>query len=103
MGVNKANGNPVYYKADGSLVQGNIANQNYYVFDSNNPNDLSKVSNLVEGDKRILGNTLPTYFGSINTTLRYGNFDFSAMIRFSGGNKISNLTRRDVGYGFYKQ
>lgn len=95
-GVNKANGNPVYYKADGSLVQGNIANQNYYVFDPNNPNDMSKVSSLVERDKRILGNTLPTYFGSINTTLRYGNFDFSAMIRFSGGNKISNLTRREM-------
>lgn len=50
----------------------------------------------MERDKRILGNTLPTYFGSINTTLRYGNFDFSAMIRFSGGNKISNLTRREM-------
>ena len=36
-GVNMANGNPVYYKANGSLVQGNIANSTYYVFDPSNP------------------------------------------------------------------
>src|SRR5690606_8227941 len=37
-GVNPANGNPVYHKADGSLVQGNITNSSYYKFDPNNPN-----------------------------------------------------------------
>src|SRR5690606_11780649 len=36
-GVNRANGNPVYYKADGSLVQGNLPGSTYSVFDPNNP------------------------------------------------------------------
>lgn len=95
-GVNAANGNPVYYKADGTLVQGNIANQGYYLFDPSNPGTLGAVSSLTNDDKQILGNTLPTYFGSVTTTLQYKSFDFSVMGRFSGGNKIFNVTRREL-------
>src|SRR5690606_22283259 len=40
-GVNMKNGNPLYYKKDGSMVQGNITNSLYYVYDPNNPGDLS--------------------------------------------------------------
>lgn len=95
-GVNTANGNPVYYKADGSLVQGNVDNQKYYVFDPANPSSVGTASSLAESDKQILGNTLPTYFGSLSTTLQYKNFDFSVMARFSGGNNIFNVTRREL-------
>ena len=95
-GVNAANGNPVYYKADGSLVQGNIANQNYYLFDPSNPGTLGALSSLASSDKQILGNTLPTYFGSLSTSLQYKSFDFSVMARFSGGNNIFNVTRREL-------
>jgi hypothetical protein len=42
-GVNAANGNPVYYKADGSLVQGLVGKGVYAVFDPSNPDDVSKV------------------------------------------------------------
>ena len=95
-GVNTANGNPVYYKADGSLVQGNIANQGYYLFDPSNPGTLGAVSSLSNDDKEILGNTLPTYFGSVTTGVQYKKFDFSVMARFSGGNSIFNVTRREL-------
>ncbi len=95
-GVNAANGNPVYFKADGSLVQGNIANQNYYLFDPSNPGTLGALSSLASSDKQILGNTLPTYFGSLSTSLQYKSFDFSVMARFSGGNNIFNVTRREL-------
>ncbi|MDQ0476564.1 MULTISPECIES: SusC/RagA family TonB-linked outer membrane protein [Chryseobacterium] len=95
-GVNAANGNPVYYKADGSLVQANIANQGYYLFDPTNPGNLGTASSLTNDDRQILGNTLPTYFGSVNTTLQYKRFDFSVMARFSGGNNIFNVTRREL-------
>jgi hypothetical protein len=57
-GVNPANGNPVYYKADGSLVQGNISTNAYRVFDPANPTDIS----LALSDRKTLGNTIPTYF-----------------------------------------
>lgn len=95
-GVNMANGNPVYYKADGSLVQGNIANSTYYGFDPSNPTALGAASSLSNADRQILGNTLPTYFGALNSTMKYKNFDFGVMARFSGGNKIFNVTRREL-------
>ena len=98
-GVNPANGAPVYYKADGSLVQGVSSGSggNYFVFDPNNPSDASTPSTLnATTDKRILGNTLPKYFGSFSTKFTYKNFDLGFLLRFSGGNKIFNATRRDL-------
>jgi TonB-linked SusC/RagA family outer membrane protein len=95
-GVNSANGNPVYVKADGSLVQGNIATQTYVTFDPNNPTNVSTASNLTAADRKVLGNTLPTYFGGFSSNLSYKNFDFGFLVRFSGGNKIFNATRREM-------
>ncbi len=96
-GVNKANGNPVYYKADGSLVQGNISTAKYAVYDPSNPADVSQAAALsASSDRAILGNTLPKYYGALINRLTYGDFDLSFMFRFSGGNKIFNSTRRDL-------
>ena len=96
-GVNPANGNPVYYKADGSLVQGNISNQKYFKFNPDNPSDMTESSSLdIANDKVILGSTLPKYFGSFNNKFSYKSFDLSIFCRFSGGNKIFNATRREL-------
>ena len=96
-GVNPANGNPVYYKADGSLVQGNIPTGSYVVFNPSDPTNVSISSSLSAAtDRKVLGNTLPTYFGAITNQLSYKNFDLTFLIRFSGGNKIFNSTRRDL-------
>ena len=100
-GVNPANGNPVYYKSDGSLVQGNIDTGLYRVFNPANPADVSVASTLSAADKSILGNVLPTYFGAVINTMKYKNLDFTFMFRFSGGNKIFNATRREgLGQNF---
>jgi len=95
-GVNPANGNPVFTKGDGTLVQGNIDTQAYRVFDVANPTDVSKTSSLGAADKKVLGNILPTYFGAFNSNMVYKDFDLGFMFRFSGGNKINNLTRREL-------
>lgn len=96
-GVNPQNGNPVYYKGDGSLVQGNISDSKYYKFDPSKPADLSTASSLSAGDDRvILGNSLPTYYGAVINRFTYKNFDLNFMFRFSGGNKIFNATQRDL-------
>lgn len=96
-GVNPANGNPVYYKADGSLVQGNLSTATYFVFNPDNPSDITQSASLSAAtDKVVLGNTLPTYYGSVINRFNYKNFDFNFMFRFSGGNKIFNATRRDL-------
>ena len=95
-GVNPANGFPVYYKADGSLIQGNPATGVYTTFNPNNPSATGTASSLVQADKKLLGNTLPTYFGAFNSRMSYKNFDLGFLVRFSGGNKVFNATRREL-------
>ncbi len=95
-GVNKDNGYPVYYKADGSLVQMDYESGTYVVYDPSNPTDVSQSSSLGEGDKYILGQSTPKYFGGWHNTLTYKGFDMSFLFRFSGGNKIYNYARHEL-------
>jgi len=93
-GVNPANGNPVYYKADGTLVQGNIPNSTYYVFNPADPGNISTPSSLSSSlDKFVLGPSLPTYYGGLNSKFTYKRFDLNVMFRYSGGNYIINGSR----------
>lgn len=106
VGVNAANGNPIYESynrdADGNitetiLVQADLTKQAYYVYNADNPTDLSTVRALsATRDRVILGSALPTWFGGLDNTLSFGNFDVNFLIRFSGGNKIMNRTRADL-------
>ena len=97
LGVNAANGNPLYQKADGTVIQGNIPNSTYYVYDASNPTDLTTSSTLSSTlDKKIFGPSLPTFYGGINSRVNYKGFDFTVMFRYSGGNYIMNSTRRDL-------
>ena len=94
-GVNKANGNPVWRKTDGSLVQfDTFGDYDYKVYDPNNPSDVSEASSLDATDRKVLGSSLPKWFGGWNNTFTYKNFDLNIFFRFSGGNKIMNATRQ---------
>jgi TonB-linked SusC/RagA family outer membrane protein len=97
-GVNAANGNPIWVNKDNKLVQANIANQTYYFYDPEKPTVMDATNQTVfnVADKKILGNTVPTYYGSVSSTLTYKNFDLNVMVRFSGGNKIFNRTKNDL-------
>lgn len=97
-GVNNANGNPIYRKANGTLVQNSLqtGTSGYYVYDPANPADLSQTALLTNEDKVVLGSALPKWFGGFDNNLRYGNFDMNVFFRFSGGNKIMNRTRQDL-------
>ena len=48
---------------------------------STDPNDCNQV---------ILGQMAPKYYGAFSTSLQYKNFDFSASVNYSGGNKVYN-------------
>lgn len=96
-GVNPSNGNPVYYKADGSLVQGNLPGGTYSVFDPSNPADNTQASSLSAAtDRSVLGESIPKYFGGLSSSMSYKGFDLGFLFRFSGGNQIFNATRRDL-------
>ncbi len=95
-GVNMANGYPLYEKADGTVIQGNPNDSKYYVYNADSPSTLGAATTLSADDKKVLGNTIPTWFGGFDNTLKYKNFDLNIFFRFSGGNKIANVTRRDL-------
>jgi TonB-linked SusC/RagA family outer membrane protein len=96
-GVNRENGNPVWRKANGKLVQFDTfgTEYNYAEYDPANPADVSKPATLsTTDDRKVLGSTMPTWFGGFNNTLTYRGFDLNLFLRFSGGNKIMNATRQ---------
>ena len=96
-GVNPANGNPMFYKADGTIVQASVDTYLWYKYNAANPGDLSQGAAALTGsDKRILGQANPTWFGGFNNTFRYKSFDFGLMLTFSGGNKVYNVTRQEA-------
>ncbi len=95
-GVNPANGYPVYVKANGTLVQGLLNSASYRVFDPANPSNVSTTASLDQSDKKILGSTLPKYFGGFTSKMSYKDFDLTFLVRFSGGNKLFNSTRREL-------
>ena len=97
-GVNKANGNPIWKKGDGSLVQfDTFGDYNYHVYDPSNPSDVSQPSSLdPDGDRKVLGSVLPKWFGGWTNTFTYKNFDATMFFRFSGGNKILNATEQNA-------
>jgi len=97
MGVNSANGNPLYRKADGQIVQANVPTSTYVAYDPANMTNVSvAAATLSNSDKKVLGPALPTYFGAINTKATYKGFDMNIMFRFSGGNMVMNRTRMDL-------
>lgn len=102
-GVNTANGNPMYYNSSNQLVQHNIANGAYYFANSKNDPTFGAQTSLGIADRRYLGLSLPTFFGGINNSFRYKNFGFDFLIRYSGGNKIMNITRQEalLSQGFH--
>lgn len=97
LGVNAANGNPLYRKADGQVVQADIPTSLYVAYKPATPADVSTpAAQLGNADKTVLGSSLPKWFGAVNTKVSYKGFDFTVMFRFSGGNIVMNRTRMDL-------
>lgn len=96
-GVNPANGNPMWYKEDGSLVQYNNvsgAAAGYYLVDKGVSSTLGAATSL--GNRYIIGNSIPKWFGGFGNNFMYKGFSLEVFFRYQGGNKIYNLTRQEV-------
>jgi TonB-linked SusC/RagA family outer membrane protein len=94
-GVNSGNGNPMYYTASGSLIQGDIESTSYYEVVKPGDPTLGNETTLADEDRRILGSTIPTWYAGFSNTFHYKGFTLDMLWRFSGGNKIFNLTKQD--------
>lgn len=103
-GVNPANGNPLFVKGDGRIVQRSVDNGAYSFYSAESPGNttnttgaaLSAIDVANGGDRRVLGNTNPTWFGGFTNTFRWKGLDLEIFSRFSGGNSILNLTRQET-------
>jgi TonB-dependent starch-binding outer membrane protein SusC len=98
-GVNSQNGNPMFYKADGTLVQVNLQPTNtgvVYVANAKNDGTLGTKSSLAATDMTKLGDGVPTWYGGIANSFSYKGLTLDFMFRYSGGNKIMDVTRQDV-------
>ncbi|MDX2248487.1 MAG: TonB-dependent receptor [Bacteroidia bacterium] len=94
-GVNQANGNPIWVKADGSLVQYNVSTGQYRVYTEENPEDVSTAGTLSAAtDRKLLGNSNPLWQGGWNNTFSYKGLSLQIFFRYVGGNYIMNVTRQ---------
>lgn len=101
-GVNRANGNPTYYKKDGSIIQCNPKDGKYYTYNPENPAEMKTINNIKDEDKTLQGSSIPKWFGGFDNTFTYKNWDLNIFFRFSGGNKIVNYQRINMlSMGFY--
>jgi len=99
-GVNPSNGNAMWQKADGSLVQYNTNAAvgtvgNFYLADKTS-GAVGAASSLAATDKVSLGVSTPTWYGAFSNTFSYKQFGLDFMFRYSGGNKIMNYTRQEA-------
>lgn len=97
-GVNTQNGNPIFEKADGSFVQFDASddpNYGFFVYDQHDPTDESQSATLGAGDKQILGQANPKWYGGLTNSINYKSFDFNIVLTFAGGNKLYNITRQE--------
>ncbi len=102
-GVNSGNGNPMYRKVDGTLIQGNIPTTTYHGVIQPGDATLGAATTLATNDRVVLGSPVPTYFGGFDNTVGYKNWDFNIFFRFSGGNVIYNQTAQEVLYNQFFQ
>jgi hypothetical protein len=94
-GVNPANGNPIYTKADGTLVQGNPDDNSYYVYNPQNPGDLSEgASALSSDDKVILGHAQPKVYGGFGNMFSYKGIELNVALTYAFGQQVMNVTQQ---------
>jgi len=53
--------------------------------------DLNKDGIITAADRQIVGNANPNYYGGLNNTLNYKNFELNFFFFFTQGNKILNM------------
>lgn len=87
-GVNPENGNKIYLNRNDERVQYDASKKTFYYM-------TGEVAPSIDNyrDGRIMGPSLPTYFGGWNNNLTWGNFDLTLNFTYSGGNKLYNGTR----------
>lgn len=68
----------------------------YWKFENTNGDedvDANGTPLINDKDRVVIGNTLPKFYGGINNTFTYRNFDLTVFLNFSYGNDVLNATK----------
>jgi TonB-linked SusC/RagA family outer membrane protein len=55
--------------------------------------DVNKDGQITAADRQILGSALPKFYGGLNNSITWSNFDAGVLFTFQQGNKVLNLNR----------
>jgi TonB-linked SusC/RagA family outer membrane protein len=89
VGINPDNGRRMFLKADGTVVQYDHGGTGWTRVD-----DGTAVAQPTQlGDGVVIGPVLPKWYGGLDNTFKYKNFDLGIFVQFSGGNYIYNGTK----------
>ena len=89
-GVNPENGQMIFINSAGEEVQYNHIGSPKWTYVKGG-GAAPAIDNYTDG--KIQGPSLPTFFGGLNNSFSYKNFDLNVNITFAGGNKLYNGTR----------
>lgn len=92
LGVNPENGRRLFQKADGTVVQYDLSAPSSQRW--TRVSDGGAVTPVnAQADGRIQGPALPKWYGGLDNTFKYKNWDLGLFMQFSGGNYIMNGTK----------
>lgn len=92
VGVNPENGRRIFVNRNNELVQYNHAGPARWTY--LNGTTAPAIDNYLDG--RVMGASLPKYFGGITNNFTYKNFDLSILFTYAGGHKMYNGTRANL-------
>jgi TonB-linked SusC/RagA family outer membrane protein len=95
-GVNPANGNPMWYAANGSIKMWDFSTQKW-LDDKGNASTALAFADYQYQDKT----GLPKWYGGWDNTFKYKNFDLGISITYAGGNYIYNTTKASMLTNFF--
>jgi TonB-linked SusC/RagA family outer membrane protein len=89
IGVNPENGQRMFVKKDGTVVQYDHQGKGWTKVEDGTT--VSQPTQLTDGV--FYGPVLPTWYGGFDNTFRYKSFDLGIFFQYSGGNYIYNGTK----------
>ncbi len=97
-GVNPANGNPMWYAANGSIKMWDFASQSWRDDKGNAiAAGLSSADNVYQEGKT----GVPKWFGGWDNSFKFKQFDLGVSVTYSGGNYIYNTTKASMLTNFF--
>ncbi len=92
-GVNPANGYRIFINSEGEEIQYNHSGSPRWTYVKDGTPS-APIDNYKDG--KVIGSSLPTYYGGFNNSFSYKGLDLNVNFTFSGGNKIYNGTRANL-------